>query len=231
MTAEEYFDTSNDPRIVFSINVLEHAIKLIKSRKISKLRKLNMIDRLNELLKIMNQVRYMYLPKTELVKSDSFINLINKAKELYSEFMGIYRELVKDNEFIIKWLRFTLRVIVSLEHRLLNYPDKPSSAVEINFVKVLSVIKHPKANKLWVTSVTNGEEKFDVITNDSSVKSNEVLLVAFLPPKEFSGITSEGMFLGSNGITRGSDKDVGSTPLLSDAEEKKIISEIYNYLK
>jgi len=95
--------------------------------------------------------------------------------------MENYRNQVKAHENVVKWIRFVLKNILSLEARLLDYPDKPSSAVEYYFVKVLLVIKHPKADKLWLTSITDNTEKFDVITNDPSIKSNEILLVAFLP--------------------------------------------------
>jgi len=227
----EYFDTGNDHRIIFSINVLRNAIKLLMSKKIGELKRYSFENKMEEMLNLLNQIRYSYLPKKELVASEPFSKLIELASELYSWLMEKYRDLVKVQENTVKWLRFVLRNIMSLKERILNYPDKPSSAVQYCFVKVLSVIKHPKADKLWLTSVTDGAEKFDVITNDSSVRSNDVLLIAFLPPKEFGGIVSEGMFLGPDGIRKGTEKEIGASPELSQSEEKKILAAIYDFLR
>ncbi len=229
--SDEYFDTGNDPRIIFSINVLNKALSLAKSQKIGVLRKINIDARLNELINLLNQIRYMYLPKEDLVQSEQFLKMMKIAKNTYFDLMSSYRDLIKSNEYVVKWIRFALRNALSLKDRLVSYPDKPSSAVESCFVKVLSILKHPKAEKLFLASVTDGDEKFDIITNDKSVKSNEVLLLSFLPPKEFNGITSEGMFIGPNGIRRGSENDIGARPELSDTEEKKILAEIFTLIK
>jgi len=229
--SNEYFDTGNDYRVIFSINVLRHAIQLLKSKKIGELRRLDFDSRLSNLLNLLNHVRYSYLPKRDLVELDAFKTLISESHDLYSILMRIYRDLVKNNENAIKWLRFVLRNISSLEERLVSYPDKPSSAVQYYFVKVLSIMKHPQADNLWLTSIADSKEKFDVITNDPTVKSGEILLVAFLPPKEFSGIVSEGMFLGSTEIRRGSENTIGSVPKLNEDEEKKLLAEIYRYIK
>lgn len=226
-----YFDTGNDYRFIFCINVLKRAIELLKSRKIGELRKLSFDSRLRNLQSLLNQLRYSYLPKEDLVASDTFKELIKESSSLYSELMSVYKKLVNINEFTVKWLRFVLRNISSLEERLISYPDKATSAVQYCFVKVLSVMKHPKADKLWLTSVTNDEEKFDVITNEQSIKSSEILLVAFLPPREFSGIVSEGMFLGAAKIRRGSEKDIGLSPVLNEEEEKKLLAELYRFIK
>lgn len=228
---EEYFDTGNDPRIVFSINVLDNILRMLRSKRIGEFKKYDFETKMQEMLNLLNQIRYLYLPKKDLVSTDQFCKLNEIATNLYSVLMENYRNLVKAHENVVKWIRFVLKNILSLKERLLDYPDKPSSAVEYYFVKVLSVIKHPKADKLWLTSITDNTQKFDVITNDPSVKSNEILLVAFLPPREFHGITSEGMFLGSNGIRRGTENDIRKTPPLSEAEEKNILTIIYNYLK
>lgn len=229
--SDQFFDTGNDPRLIFSINISQKAIKLLKSRKISELRRLNFEDRLGEIINLLNKIRYSYLSKNDLVSSETFRDLINLASKMYSSLMNMYKNLVKDNEFLIKWLRFTFRNILSLKDRLLSYPDDPSSSVEYCFVKVLSALKHPRSEKLWLTLVTDGKEKFDVITNVSSIKSNDVLLLAFLPPREFGGTVSEGMFLGPDGIRKGDESDIGSRPELMGSEKKKILAEIYSYIK
>ena len=227
----EYFDTGNDPRIKFCVSVLQNSIKLLKSKRIGELRRQNFEEQFNTLSQFLNPIRYSYLPKKELVGSETFTSLEKNARDLLDKLMENYKNLVKTNEYTIKWLRFVLRNILSLKNRLLSYPDKPSSAVEYYFVKILSVIKHPKADKLWLTSVSDNQEKFDIITNDSSVKVGEIVLLSFLPPRDFSGIVSEGMFLGPNGIRRGAETDIKKSPTLEPNEEKKIVSMIYEFLK
>jgi len=52
-----------------------------------------------------------------------------------------------------------------------------------------------------------------VVTNDLSLKNGDEVAVALLPPENFSGITSEGMFLGAEkGVLTGVEGDVGGIP-------------------
>ncbi len=229
--SSEYFDTGNDPRIIFAINIISKTIKMIKSRKVGIIKRERIDEVLDDLLKLLNRVRYSYLPKQELIKQDYFKELKEKARSQYSFLMNNFDELKKISENMAKWLRFVLRNIISLQERLLDYSDEPVSAVERCFVNVLSVVRHPKMDKLWIALVSDGSEKFEIITNSPELKTGDILLLAFLPPKEFGGITSEGMFLGPDGIRRGKPEDIGKSPELHPEEKRKILAEIFHYLK
>jgi len=37
----EYFDTGNDPRIVFSINILDNTLRMLKSKRIGEFKNYN----------------------------------------------------------------------------------------------------------------------------------------------------------------------------------------------
>ncbi|MHA1616183.1 MAG: hypothetical protein ACTSX9_02625 [Candidatus Njordarchaeales archaeon] len=229
--ASEYFDTGNDPRILFAINTLSKTLNMLRSRETGIIKRLAFRKELEEILKLLNRIRYFYLPKQELIQQEYFRKLEEKAQKLYHTLMGNYDEVKKISENLAKWLRFVLRNLLSLKERLISYPDDPASAVQRCFVNILSITKHPRADKLRVALVTDGSEKFEIITNDPSVKAGEVVLLAFLPPKEFHGVVSEGMFLGPDGIRKGSAENVGESPTISEEESRKILSEIYSFIK
>jgi len=227
MVLMEYFDTGNDPRILLLEASAKVALKLA-GRKIPGLRRGVLEEPLKKIDALLKKVRWSYLPKNDLIRSEMVKELDKNANELWK--IVEENRLKEKDDLVYKFLRFFVKNIMSFKDRLF-LPDKPSSAVDVKFVKVISVQKHPKAEKLYIAWVTDGSEKFEVVTNDPTVKSGEVLLLSFLPPKEFMGVVSEGMFLGGNGIRRGKEDDIGKRPELSEIEDRRLSGEVLGFIK
>jgi phenylalanyl-tRNA synthetase beta chain len=71
-------------------------------------------------------------------------------------------------------------------------------------VKVLSVIKHPEKDKLYICKVSDGSREYQIITGADNVKENDVVILAKvgavikcreIKPVSFGSYTSEGMLL------------------------------------
>ncbi|MHA1664527.1 MAG: tRNA-binding protein, partial [Candidatus Njordarchaeales archaeon] len=88
-----------------------------------------------------------------------------------------------------------------------------------------------RAKNLLITRVTDGTRNYEVVTNDLTVRSGDVLLFAVLPPRDFFGIVSQGMFLGGEKIRRGTENVVGNTTSLSENEKRNLKSIIIQFLK
>ena len=228
----EYFDTGNDPRLKFAEKYFEEAFKAIKSSKIPGVKR----DELNSLMesihKLIKHIRWSYIPKKDLVNSDAFKELKNNLNQLKELISKAEKGFEQKQEMLSKTIEFLIDNLENLDKRIIGYPDEPISAVDYFYVKVISKEKHPKAEKLFVTYVTNGEKNFRVVTNDSTIKPKEIVPLAHLPPKEFLGVISEGMFIGGNGINAQKDESlIGKRPQLSEQEKKNLLKEIYKYIE
>ncbi len=139
-------------------------------------------------------------------------NIVAHLKKIYFDDMRIAR------------IRFALNILYNLESRL-RLPEDPSFAVDIRLGEIMSVAKHPNADRLKICNVDIGR-MITVVTNIQSVKEGCKLPVALLPPAEFRGIVSDGMFLSS----QCRDGENGSLPKLSDEEKNNVRKEVLNYL-
>lgn len=85
-------------------------------------------------------------------------------------------------------IKFFLNTILNLDRRLkLGKINDPVIAVDIVVGEVMSVGKHPSADRLLVTNVNIGERAVTVVTNDLTVKEGNRVAVALLPPRNSSG--------------------------------------------
>jgi predicted RNA-binding protein with EMAP domain len=83
--------------------------------------------------------------------------------------------------------------------------------VDIVVGEIMSVSKH--GDSLMITNVNTGKHAIKVITNDLNVKEGDHVGIAMLPPMNFLGILSEGMFLGNgSNILKEVEGELGSMP-------------------
>lgn len=219
----EYYDTSQDVRVLYLEALLEKALKVFSSKKIPFVKHSDFIEALKHLLDVVRKIKWSYQPP-EALSSQLERFLMNMS--LLERVLGDHVE--KADDFTKSFVKFLLRNLKTFPKRFMEKPDI-TNVVPIVVVRIISVEKHPNAQKLYVAWVTDGSTKYRVITNDGSVKKGDVLPLAILPPKEFMGIISEGMFIGgSSGIRRLSGDLVGKKPRLNDDEINKLRSEIIN---
>jgi len=226
----EYFDTGNDPRLKFVNNFFEESMKILKSKKIPGIKRDKLDAILGDISKALQQILWSYLPKDSLVNSEPFKMLEEKLEELEEIYNSAKDEIRKRDESTSSLLEFLISNLKNLKTRILDYPDEPSSAVDYFYVKVITKEKHPKTEKLYITFVTNGQKNFRVITNLEEVKPGDVIPMALLPPREFSGVISEGMFIAPEMKTK-DESLIGNKPDLSEKEKKYIVKEIYKYIQ
>lgn len=132
---------------------------------------------------------------------------------------------VKLSALAIAHVKFCLNILYNLDSRL-RLPDDPVYSVDIRIGEIESIMKHPNADKLRICNVNVGRV-ITVVTNINNVKEGEKLAVALLPPAEFRGVVSEGMFL-SHDLKEGKP---GTLPKLSDEEINNVKKEILGYLR
>ncbi|WP_297071496.1 tRNA-binding protein [Thermococcus sp.] len=177
-----------------------------------------------EMIPEIQAMRYTYVDPKELVEAPQMETLKEKAKgiiealggdEWHHTFLNLAdkSEREKVEEAIAK-VRFFLNTILNLDRRLtLGKINDPVIAVDIKVGEVMSVGKHPNADRLLVTNINIGDRAVTVVTNDLTVKEGSHVAVALLPPANFRGIVSEGMFLGAGeGVLKDVKGEIGGLP-------------------
>lgn len=226
-----YFDTGNDPRLKFLEKYAEEIYNQGKSKKLPRIKREDFIGNLEKIVKLAKNIRWSYLTKEQLAESDQIKELINTANTLWEKLEKNIKEIEEKEPMYTKKLEHLINTIKTLPERI-KLPDEPVNTVDVYYVKIISKEKHPKADKLWVTYVTDGRRNYRVVTNDPNVKPKDIVPMAYLPPREFMGVISEGMFVGGNGIRKEKDETkIGERPQLTDKEKNNVVKEIYQYIE
>lgn len=219
------WDTSKDYRLLVAEKAVELFLKTIEGAKFKgKWDKKRAVQLAREMIPELQALRYSYLEPSELIETPQMKDLKEKVEgiiealggeEWYVKFLELAdrHEREKLEESIAK-VRFFLNTIMNLDKRLaLGKINDPVIGVDIKVGEVMSAGKHPNADKLLVCNVNIGDRAVTVVTNDLSVKEGHRVAVALLPPVNFRGITSEGMFLGvGEGVLKDVNGDIGGLP-------------------
>ncbi|WP_367883520.1 tRNA-binding protein [Thermococcus peptonophilus] len=205
---------------------MELFLKTIEGAKFKgKWDKKRAIQLAKEMIPEIQAMRYSYIDPNELVDTPQMKALKEKALEIiealggedwHHKFLRLAdkSEREKVEEAVAK-VRFFLNTILGLDRRLaLGKINDPVIAVDIKVGgEVMSVAKHPNADRLLVTNVNIGDRAITVVTNDLTVKEGNRVAVALLPPANFRGIVSEGMFLGAGeGVLKDVKGEIGGLP-------------------
>lgn len=177
-------DTANDFRIRLAEKGLSELERLINAVKVQ--RRKEILKEIRNMQSEMQIVKYSYLNPNELLELESLKNIVNKAKEL--------REVLKgaEKDFSWKLADYWLEYLADLP-KLMQRGEisKPYEAIRFFCGEITN---RKNLGKLWLCSVDCGF-RIDVITNSDEFKPNTFAVVAYLPPREFNGIISEGMFV------------------------------------
>lgn len=219
------WDTSKDYRLLVAEKSVELFLKTIEGAKFKgKWDKKGAIQLAKEMIPEIQAMRYTYVDPKELVDTPQMKALKEKAEGIiealggedwHHKFLSLADkgEREKVEEAVAK-IKFFLNTILNLDKRLsLGKINDPVIAVDIKVGEVMSVAKHPNADRLLVTNVNIGDRAITVVTNDLTVKEGNRVAVALLPPANFRGIVSEGMFLGAGeGVLKDVKGEVGGLP-------------------
>ena len=215
-------DTANNSKILMAEKCAKNMEKYLGNMR--EIKRDNVIKEIDA--KVM-ELKYSY---GELDDLKPYLNEMKKLCEKIVSVLGgdkwvqRLRE-VKLSNLTIAHVKFCLNILYNLESRL-RLPDDPAYSVDIRIGEIESVMKHPNADKLRICNVNVGRV-ITVVTNIENVKEGEKLAVALLPPAEFFGVVSEGMFV-SHSIKEGKP---GELPELSEEEINNIRKEVLGYLR
>ncbi len=177
-----------DPRYLLAWWGLERAERVVRNpkRPIDKGKAQRLVE---ELWSSLKKVRWSGLPSE--MASEMAVEIAEKAKEL-KEVLGLKGE---EGELLRAQALWGLWYLQTLPQRLRIAEEvTPGEAVDVFSAEVTKVEKHPNADKLKVTRVSLGKLALTVVTNLQDVKVGQVRAVALLPPEEFRGVISWGMF-------------------------------------
>ncbi len=219
------WDTSKDYRLLIAEKAVELFLKTIEHAKFKgRWDKKKAIKLAKEMLPELQAMRYSYLDPKELIDTPQMEALKEKAQgiiealggeEWHHKFLSLADKSEKEKvEEAVAKVRFFLNTILNLDKRLaLGKINDPVIAVDIKVGEVMSVGKHPNADRLLVCNVNIGDRAITVVTNDLTVKEGNRVAVALLPPANFRGIVSEGMFLGAGeGVLKDVKGEIGGLP-------------------
>ncbi len=137
-----------------------------------------------------------------------FLSLLKEAKFSYLEpgeieerYVGRMAELLKKllatpmDEVRRRFTSYVLEEVEDLPRKLRLNPAEPFQVFRYRFVTVVSVSDHPTLE----LKVTRTRDRFGVertvVTNVKDVKEGKEALIVLLPPREFDGVWSEGMYV------------------------------------
>ncbi|ALM74193.1 tRNA-binding protein [Thermococcus barophilus] len=219
------WDTSKDYRLLTAEKAVELFLKTIEHAKFKgRWDKKKAIKLAKEMIPELQAMRYSYLDPKELIDTPQMEVLKEKAQgiiealggeEWHHKFLSLADKSEKEKvEEAVAKVRFFLNTILNLDKRLaLGKINDPVIAVDIKVGEVMSVGKHPNADRLLVCNVNIGDRAITVVTNDLTVKEGNRVAVALLPPANFRGIVSEGMFLGAgDGVLKDVKGEIGGLP-------------------
>jgi hypothetical protein len=157
-------------------------------------------DRIHTLIKSLKArlmaIKYSYLPVELLIKSDDIKELMALSKELANLILppkGL--KLETKYHLHLAELKYSLLQLIGLRQRfLLGEENRPEYSIDIIGVEIVTVMKHPRSNKLFITKAGTEKYSFTVVTNLAEIKQGDIRAVAILPPIELMGIVSEAMY-------------------------------------
>ncbi|MEN6329327.1 MAG: tRNA-binding protein [Methanobacteriaceae archaeon] len=219
------WDTSNDYRLKVAEKSVELFIRTVDGANLKgKWSKKQALESARKMVPEIQSLYYSYLPAAEMAESVQIKSLESLSHDVRGALGGEswnrqFMEMADRNERekleeILAKIKFFLNTINGLRKRILLGEIKdPVMGVDIKKGEILSVGRHPAAEKLLVCNLNLGKRAITVVTNDLTLKDGDEVAVALLPPENFLGITSEGMFLGAGeGVLKGVSGDLGDIP-------------------
>ncbi|WP_457614198.1 hypothetical protein [Methanopyrus sp.] len=170
-----------DPRIRLLLAYVNRVKDRAASGGYSGVNRRRLTEVLESLESTLQELRYSYLPPESVSE---------RLKGLLSDL----KDVVDTEEPELRWLVEYLEYADEIFGR--EVKDE-ADAVLCVVGEVGSVREHPNADNLYITVVNTGRfGKRTVVTNITDVEEGNSMAVALLPPREFSGVVSEGMFCG-----------------------------------
>ena len=219
------WDTSNDYRLKVAEKSVELFIRTVDRAALKgRWSKKQALEAARKMIPEIHSLYYSYLSPVEMAENTNLKTLEALGQEVMEALGGeswnhqflqmIDRGEREKVEESLARIKFFLNTIHGLRQRLLlGEVNDPIIGIDIKKGEILSVAKHPAALKLLICNLNLGERAITVVTNDLTLKDGDEVAAALLPPENFLGITSEGMFLGAGeGVLKDVSGNLGQIP-------------------
>ncbi|WP_456435127.1 hypothetical protein [Methanopyrus sp.] len=171
----------DDPRIRLLLAYVNRVKERAASGGYSGVNRRRFTEVLRSIESTLQELRYSYLPPEDV-------------SERLKDSLPDLKDVVDSEEPELRWLVEYLEHVDEVFEREIR---DESDAVLCVVGGVGNVREHPDADNLYITVVNTGRfGKRTVVTNLTDVEKGDSMSVALLPPREFSGVVSEGMFCG-----------------------------------
>jgi len=175
-------DTANDFRIRLAERGLNDAERLIHNVKVQ--RRKEIARRIKGLQSDLQTVKYSYLDPDEIV---SMIEpMARSAEEIRNELKSAERDF--NFKVVDYWLEYVAHLPELMKRGII---ERAYEAIRYFGGEIVS---RKSIDGLWLCTVDCGF-RMEVVTNDERFKPNDSVVVAYLPPREFGKVISEGMFV------------------------------------
>lgn len=219
------WDSSNDYRLKVAEKSVELFLRTMDGANLKgNWSKKPAVEAARKMIPEIQTLYYSYISSMEMADAPQIASLEEGYQKIIESLGGIAwnrqflsmaeRSEREKLEEVLAKIKFFLNTLHGLRERLLlGDIHDPIIGIDIKKGKILSVVKHPKAEKLSVCNLNLGKRAITVVTNDLTMREGNEVAVAILPPETFLGITSEGMFLGKGeGVLKNVDGEMGKIP-------------------
>lgn len=213
----------NDVRLILAENIAKYLEQMVKNRKIPlSINRQKILTRLSEINSKIMALKWSYQPLEQVLHSKQLRDIEIFAKDIFDSFPENWEETLasrgQEGKLTSKILKYMRNFFYTLRARITDgFSDDYADAIEILCGEIQSIEKVDATT--WKCLVTDGIDRYHVVTNIEDLKKGDVVPIAKLPPQIVHGVLSEGMFMGSSkGIQKFSKEEVGKKPTLTDKE-------------
>ncbi len=209
-------DTANDFRIRLAERGLDELERVINAVRVQGRK--DFLREIRNMKSEMQVVKYSYLSPDELLEFENLKTIVDKARKL--------RETLKNAERDFNWrvADYWLEYISDLP-KLISRGEISKPYEAIRFFSG-EIVNRKDLGGLWLCSVDCGF-RLEVVTNCEEFRPNTFAVVAYLPPREFGGYISEGMFVSAS-LRKKGELDIGEIRSIADrlGEVESVIIEM-----
>lgn len=225
-------DTQNNINILVAEKALELLKKTIESSRFEGIWKKKEALQLSDLMKSdIMAIKFSYAEKENISEmtsplKDKIKNLQSVLGENWSTtfLSNAKKENKTSTKMGIAKIIFAMNTLYFLDKRI---KQDNRYGVDTIVGKILSVSR--VSDSLLVCNV-DIKRAITVLTNDMSVKTGDIVAVSILPPREFYGQVSEGMFCGIHGVLK-IEGEIGSIAEIPIEGYKETVNMVQDFLK
>lgn len=134
------------------------------------------------------------IPEIEVVVKGLKYSYTDDVTPYVEKIISLLEELPVEGGKPARWVKYVKEEVLDLKRKVSVTISEPFGVFRYRFVEILDVKKHPDLD-LTVTTVKDKDGKLFTVVTNRPVKRGQQALIVMLPPKEFGGIWSEGMFV------------------------------------